>query len=64
VLARDHVLITRFSRVLFIFSTFAIRWSATNGPFLRLTTHYLALRLRTIIFVVRLLRRVFLPIVI
>src|ERR1700733_4349662 len=31
--ARDQVLMTRFSRVEFIFSTLAIRWSATNGPF-------------------------------
>src|SRR3981081_4729222 len=32
--ARDHVLMTRFSRVEFIFSTFVMRWSATNVPFL------------------------------
>src|SRR6202011_4487985 len=31
--ARDQVLMTRFSRVEFIFSTFVMRWSATNGPF-------------------------------
>src|ERR1700682_4011891 len=31
--ARDHVLMTRFSRVEFIFSTLVMRWSATNGPF-------------------------------
>ena len=35
IVERDQVLITRFSRVEFSFSTFAIRWSATNGPFLR-----------------------------
>src|SRR4030088_3132802 len=32
--ARDQVLMTRFSRVEFIFSTFVISWSATYGPFL------------------------------
>src|SRR5688572_2728919 len=33
---RDHVLITRFSPLLFRSSTFFSRWSSTNGPFLRL----------------------------
>src|SRR5579872_5792044 len=33
--ARDHVRITRFSREALSFSIFAIRLSATNGPFLR-----------------------------
>src|ERR1700694_3247640 len=31
--ARDQVLMTRFSRVEFIFSTFVSKWSATYGPF-------------------------------
>src|SRR5918999_1236029 len=34
VLARDHVLITRFSFRAFIASTFLLRLSWTNGPFL------------------------------
>src|SRR5712691_1429795 len=31
---RDHVLITRLSPRRFISTTFSIRWSSTNGPFL------------------------------
>src|SRR5579875_2766485 len=61
--ARDQVRITRFSREALSFSTFSIRWSATKGPFFNERLIYL-LRLRTIILAVRLLRRVFLPIVI
>jgi len=62
--ARLHVLMTRFSRVSFIFSTLLRRWSATYGPFFSERPIDYAFRFRTIIFDVRLLRRVFLPIVI
>src|SRR5581483_9492563 len=61
---RLHVFTTRFSRVSFKCETFLMRESATNGPFFNDLAIGYAFRFRTIIFVVRLLRRVFLPIVI
>src|SRR5580704_3253795 len=62
--ARLHVLMMRRSRVSLSFSIFATRCSATYGPFFSERAIYFEPRRRTIIFDVRLLRRVFLPIVI
>src|SRR6202035_2579517 len=62
--ARDHVLITRFSRVEFMRSIFSSRCSAMKAPFFADLVIYYLLRRFTMNLSVRLFRRVFLPMVI
>src|SRR5437870_2009472 len=62
---RDQVLTTFFSRVVLRAATFFMRWSSTKGPFLmeRVIVYAFDFRRRTMKSSVRLLFRVFMPLV-